>query len=238
MACSLPGTTGWPRGHRIPYTGDEIALRNDEAGGPYVLQTKRGAGIDAARRNCGLGRWVNDPRGAVDEQGARAQANCEFVLHTPPGSGQRVAAVRTLRPILRGEELLVRYGRTTGASTPRTSKQKSKQASQRTRKRGNDCRDGSAPQQDWRQHSRRAREPGADRQGAFGRRRAAGARRSRQRHAAQPEQELGQSGEERGGGAGGRGRSGSAPGCPPRMTSNGARRARARTSNRQHPRRC
>ena len=53
----------WARceGHRIPYTGDAVVLRSDEHGGPYVLQTKRGAGIDAARRNCGLGRWVNDP---------------------------------------------------------------------------------------------------------------------------------------------------------------------------------
>jgi RNase H-like domain found in reverse transcriptase/Reverse transcriptase (RNA-dependent DNA polymerase)/Integrase zinc binding domain/Chromo (CHRromatin Organisation MOdifier) domain len=101
---------GLPAGHRIPYTGDEIALTRSDRGGPYVLETKRGAGIDAARRNCGLGRWVNDPRGTVDEQGRARGANCEFVLHTPPGSGQRVAAVRTLRPIVRGEELLVRYG--------------------------------------------------------------------------------------------------------------------------------
>ena len=104
------GHGGLPTGHRIPYTGDAIALRDDEDGGPYVLQTKRGAGIDAARRNCGLGRWVNDPRGAMDEQGRAREANCEFVLHTPRGGGQRIAAVRTLRPILRGEELLVRYG--------------------------------------------------------------------------------------------------------------------------------
>ncbi len=75
-----------------------------------MLQTKKAAGIDAARRNCGLGRWVNDPRGAVDEHGRARQANCEFVLHTPPGSGQRIAAVRTLHPIERGEELLARYG--------------------------------------------------------------------------------------------------------------------------------
>jgi hypothetical protein len=101
---------GLHKGHRIPYTGDEVVLSSGAAGGPYVLQTKRGAGIDAARRNCGLGRWVNDPRGAVDEQGRARQANCEFVLHTPHGGGQRIAAVRTLRPIVRGEELLVRYG--------------------------------------------------------------------------------------------------------------------------------
>lgn len=101
---------GLPKGHRIPYTGDEIALRSDEDGGPYVLEMKRGSGIDAARRNCGLGRWVNDPRGARDAAGRRKEANCEFVVHTPRGARQRVGAVRTLRPIVRGEELLVRYG--------------------------------------------------------------------------------------------------------------------------------
>jgi hypothetical protein len=99
-----------PSGHRVPYTGDAIELRGDRNGGPYVLETRRGAGIDAARRNSGLGRWVNDPRGAVDEQGQPRAANCEFTLHTPRGERQRVAAVRTLRPILRGEELLVKYG--------------------------------------------------------------------------------------------------------------------------------
>ena len=99
-----------PANHRVPYTGDEIELRADENGGPYVLQTRHGAGIDAARRNSGLGRWVNDPRGAVDGQGRPREANCEFTVHMPRGEQQRVAAVRTLRPILRGEELLVRYG--------------------------------------------------------------------------------------------------------------------------------
>jgi hypothetical protein len=99
-----------PASHRVPYTGDAIELRADENGGQYVLQTRRSAGIDAARRNSGLGRWVNDPRGSVDEQGRARAANCEFTLHTPRGEQQRVAAVRTLRPIVRGEELLVRYG--------------------------------------------------------------------------------------------------------------------------------
>ena len=125
---------GLARGHRIPYTGDEITLRNDEAGGPYVLQTKRGAGIDAARRNCGLGRWVNDPRGAVDEQGRPRQANCEFVLHTPHGGGQRVAAVRTLRPILKGEELLVRYGENYWRFQAAKRKRKNRRIGQRGRR--------------------------------------------------------------------------------------------------------
>lgn len=102
---------GLPKGHRIEYTGDEIALDSaGDKGGPYVLETRSGEGIDAARRNCGLGRWVNDPRGASDEQGRGKQANCEFVLFTPRGERRRVAAVRTLRPVLSGEELLVRYG--------------------------------------------------------------------------------------------------------------------------------
>jgi hypothetical protein len=102
--------TGLPKGHRIPYTGDEIELQQDEKGGPYVLQTKKGHGIDAARRNCGLGRWTNDPRDAFDKDGKPLRANCEFAMHTPAGGATRIAAVRTLRTILKGEELLVRYG--------------------------------------------------------------------------------------------------------------------------------
>ena len=62
-----------PANHRVPYTGDEIALHADRHGGPYVLQTRMGAGIDAARRNCGLGRWVNDPHNATDERGPAAR---------------------------------------------------------------------------------------------------------------------------------------------------------------------
>jgi hypothetical protein len=121
-----------PANHRVAYTGDEIALRADENGGPYVLETRRGTGIDAARRNCGLGRWVNDPRGAADEEGRPRAHNCEFTLHTPRGERQRVAAVRTLRPVLSGEELLVRYGssywRFHAGAAPKQKKKARKQA--------------------------------------------------------------------------------------------------------------
>lgn len=108
LFAARPG--GLPVGHTFPYTGDDIMLTDEQQGGPYVLQTRRGQGIDAARRNCGVARWVNDPRGAEDENGRPREANCEFVLYTPPGGKQRIASVRTLRPILSGEELLVRYG--------------------------------------------------------------------------------------------------------------------------------
>jgi hypothetical protein len=101
---------GLPADHRIPYTGDEIRLTRDSAGGAYVLETRRGTGIDAARRNCGVGRWVNDPRGSRDDNGRPRRANCDFVVHTPAGGDQRVAAVRTLRPVEKGEELFVQYG--------------------------------------------------------------------------------------------------------------------------------
>jgi len=102
---------GLPKGHRVPYTGDLILTDGGRIGGAYVLETRNEAeGIDAARRNAGLGRWVNDPRGALDERGRQRRANCDFAIHTPRGGGQRIAAVRTLRPILRGEELLVKYG--------------------------------------------------------------------------------------------------------------------------------
>jgi transposase InsO family protein len=93
-----------PRNFRVPYTGDLVQLRSDEDGGAYYLEVRRGEAIDAARRNAGEGRWVNDPRG-TDKR-----ANCEFALCTRPGGGQRVACVRTLRPLQEGEELLVKYG--------------------------------------------------------------------------------------------------------------------------------
>jgi hypothetical protein len=101
---------GLPKGTSLPYTGDDIVLDDDGKGGPYVLQTRNGRGIDAARRNAGVARWVNDPRGGKDETGRQLRANCEFVPYTPPGSTERFATVRTLRPIANGEELLVAYG--------------------------------------------------------------------------------------------------------------------------------
>ncbi len=103
----------WPaglkKGHRIPYTGDLAFWDSGEFAGPYVLETRPGEGIDAARRNCGLARWVNDPRGAVDEQGRTRRANAKFVI--APGGGQRVAAVLTTRAVPKGEEILVSYGK-------------------------------------------------------------------------------------------------------------------------------
>ena len=101
---------GLPQDFNIPYTGDLIELTPQQAGGPYVLQLRKTAGIDAARTNCSVARWVNDPRGGVDANGRPLKENCKFVIHTQRDSSQRVGAVRTLRPVERGEELLVKYG--------------------------------------------------------------------------------------------------------------------------------
>ena len=92
-----------PADTRIDYTGDRVPLQSEDDGGAYFLQIARGQAIDAARTNAGEGRWVNDPRGSDKA------ANAEFSLYTPPGK-PRVACVRTLRPIERGEEILVKYG--------------------------------------------------------------------------------------------------------------------------------
>ena len=46
---------------------------------------------------------MNDPRGTAQT------ANAEFTLYTPRG-GQRRAELRTTRPILKGEEILMKYG--------------------------------------------------------------------------------------------------------------------------------
>jgi len=87
----------------IDYTGDRVPLESEDDGGAYFLQIYRDQAIDAARTNCGEGRWVNDPRGTD------STANAKFVIHTPRG-GLRVAGLRTTRPILKGEEILVKYG--------------------------------------------------------------------------------------------------------------------------------
>lgn len=92
-----------PVGTTIDYTGDRVPLRNEDDGGVYFLQTKSDEAIDAARTNAGEGRWVNDPRGTD------RTANAVFTLYTPPGR-QRRAGLRTTRPIVKGEEILVKYG--------------------------------------------------------------------------------------------------------------------------------
>ena len=92
-----------PKDHKVDYTGDRVPLNSDNDGGVYFLETKKTEAIDAARSNAGEGRWVNDPRGTAQA------ANAEFTLYTPPG-GQRRAGLRTTRPILKGEEILVKYG--------------------------------------------------------------------------------------------------------------------------------
>jgi transposase InsO family protein len=87
----------------IDYTGDRRPLDNDTEPGPYFLQLTNSTAIDAARTNAGPGRWINDPRGSD------AAANATWSLYTPPGK-PRVACVRTLRRIKKGEEILVKYG--------------------------------------------------------------------------------------------------------------------------------
>jgi RNase H-like domain found in reverse transcriptase/Reverse transcriptase (RNA-dependent DNA polymerase)/Aspartyl protease/SET domain len=87
----------------IDYTGDRRPLDDDTEPGPYFLQLTNSTAIDAARTNAGPGRWINDPRGSA------ATANATWSLYTPPGK-PRVACVRTLRRIKKGEEILIKYG--------------------------------------------------------------------------------------------------------------------------------
>ena len=91
------------KGFDVDYTGDLRRLNNPTDGGIYYFQLSRGLAVDAARRNAGEGRWVNDPRGSA------LNANAEFIVHTPPG-GQRYARIRLLRDLKKGEEILVAYG--------------------------------------------------------------------------------------------------------------------------------
>lgn len=86
--------------HIADYTGDELILREDGAGGPYVLALTQRRAIDAARTNTGYGRWANDPRGSD------MQPNAEFVLNP----ARRTGRLRATRNISKGQEVLVSYG--------------------------------------------------------------------------------------------------------------------------------
>lgn len=47
-------SNGLPAQHDIPYTGNDIELDDEAAGGPYVLQTKRGSGFCTVTYHCEL----------------------------------------------------------------------------------------------------------------------------------------------------------------------------------------
>jgi len=110
-------------GTDIPYTGDLRDLNAPEDGGTYYFQLSRGRAVDAARKNAGEGRWVNDPRGSGKD------ANAEWVVHTPPG-GERRALIRIVSRVEKGEEILVAYG-----ADYWRSKTKAKAKAKRQRKR-------------------------------------------------------------------------------------------------------
>ena len=80
------------------YTGDWAW---EDAGDTYLLEVTRDKVIDAARTNAAPGRWANDPRGSGQRANARFSYN--------PRS--QVAMVRATRPLVKGEEVFVNYGR-------------------------------------------------------------------------------------------------------------------------------
>jgi len=86
--------------HVADYTGDQLILRRDQIGGPYVLQLTQREAIDAARTNSGYGRWANDPSGSGQ------RANVEFVINNRNKTGR----LRTTKAIKKGQELFVSYG--------------------------------------------------------------------------------------------------------------------------------
>ena len=79
------------------YTGD---WDYGDEGGPYALQVSRRKIIDAARKNAAPGRWANDPRGSGQRPNARFSYNAL----------RRTATLKAIRPITKGEEVLVSYG--------------------------------------------------------------------------------------------------------------------------------
>ena len=96
----------------VLYTGDWMQLlpgrAGDHRGGPYYLQLTKTLAVDAARTNTALGRWANAPHGAKDSQGRPLRPNAELVLDR----SKRQGALRALRDIQPGEEILVTYGAT------------------------------------------------------------------------------------------------------------------------------
>ena len=85
------------------YTGDRIIADfrdNDEIGGPYYLERKLDEATDAARTDCGPGRYANDPRGT------NYVANAKFA----PNHKHRHMGLRATKHIRTGEEILVPYG--------------------------------------------------------------------------------------------------------------------------------
>jgi hypothetical protein len=96
--------------HIADYTGDEIQLTNERAGGPYALATTQRSAIDAARTNTGYGRWANDPRNSAQDAAAVVAssrcANAEFVINP----ARRTGRLRATRNITKGSEIFVSYG--------------------------------------------------------------------------------------------------------------------------------
>ena len=92
----------------VQYTGEWLHIYDeDQDGTPYALEVRRGLAIDAARTNSGYGRWANDPRGFVDDQGRRMRPNAKFVYDQRNKAGWLVST-RKIKP---NEEILVAYGR-------------------------------------------------------------------------------------------------------------------------------
>lgn len=90
------------------YTGDYVAGRDGAIGGAYFLNLRMrgGAAIDAARTNCGDGRWANDARGVRLPNGRKARANGIMAGQ----AGSRVVKLRATRNIAAGEEIFLSYG--------------------------------------------------------------------------------------------------------------------------------
>lgn len=81
------------------YTGDRI-VRDSQAYGQYFLELTASEAVDAARTNCGAGRWVNDPTGSTHA------SNTKFCINRR----NRTGCLRAIKAIRPGDEIFVPYG--------------------------------------------------------------------------------------------------------------------------------
>lgn len=111
-----------PKGHEMPLTGDIVDMPNRYYGGRFVVVLReaeaeggRATGLDAARLNTALARFINDAE-HDSQMHPSLHVNCQLKITQHAGrnncldAAHRTASYVTIRAIEAGEELLASYG--------------------------------------------------------------------------------------------------------------------------------